>query len=130
MKDLKNLNYLLPNTQEILLNLIKEKYLSNFVLVGGSAIALHLKHRKSEDLDFFTYDSEFNIREIRKIIKKLNGKIVNISDEQVDVLIDNVKITFFDAKWKFLKPKDIKNFNLATLEQLAIIKTNVLFWEC
>jgi hypothetical protein len=38
-----------------------------------------------------------------------------------------VKITFFDAKWKFLKPKDIKNFNLATLEQLAIIKTNVLF---
>ena len=128
MRGLKNLNFLLPNTQEVLKKLIKENYLSNFVLVGGSALALHLKHRKSEDLDFFTYeDNAFDIKKIKELVNKLNGKIVNISDEQVDVFIDGVKITFFDAKWNFLKPKKIENFNLATLEQLAIMKTNVLF---
>jgi len=128
MQDLKNLNFLLPNTQKVLKDLIKENYLSNFVLVGGSALALHIKHRKSEDLDFFTYeDNAFNIQKIKELVNKLNGKIVNISDEQIDVFIDGVKITFFDAKWNFLKPKNIQNFNLATLEKLAIMKTNVLF---
>ena len=128
MKDLKNLNFLLPNTQKVLERLIKEDYLSKFVLVGGSALALHIKHRKSEDLDFFTYDNNtFDIQEIKKLVNKLNGKIVNISDTQIDVFIDEVKVTFFDAKWNFLKPKKIRNCNIATLEQLAIMKTNVLF---
>ena len=128
MKDLKNLNFLLPNTQKVLKNFIKENYLSNFVLVGGSALALHIKHRKSEDLDFFTYENGvFNTQKIKQLVKKFNGKIVNISDEQIDVLIDGVKVTFFDAKWDFLRPENIENFNLATLDQLAIMKTNVLF---
>jgi len=128
MKDLKNLNFLLPNTQKVLKDLIKENYLSNFVLVGGSALALHIKHRKSEDLDFFTYKKDiFEDKKIKHIIKKCKGKIVNISDEQIDALVDGVKVTFFDAKWDFLKPKNLRNFNLATLEELAIMKTNVLF---
>jgi len=50
MQDLKNLNYLLPKTQDVLKHIIQNEYLSNFVLVGGSALALHIKHRKSEDL--------------------------------------------------------------------------------
>jgi predicted nucleotidyltransferase component of viral defense system len=128
MKDLKNLNFLLPKTREVLIKLIEYEYMSNFVLVGGSALALYMKHRKSEDLDFFTYEKDtFEAKKIKQIIKKFKGKIVNISNEQIDVLINGVKVTFFDAKWSFLKPKKIQKFNLATLEQLAIMKTNVLF---
>jgi len=128
MQDLKNLNYLLPKTQEVLKTLVKDKYLSNFVLVGGSALAMHLKHRKSEDLDFFTYQKDsFDLKKIKKIINNYQAKIVNISDEQIDCIINGVKVTFFNANWSFLKPKKIEQFNLATLEQLAIMKTNVLF---
>lgn len=61
MQDLKNLNYLLPKTQVVLQTLIKEcPFLKKYVLVGGSALALHVKHRKSEDLDFFTYEDSFD----------------------------------------------------------------------
>ena len=128
MIDLKNLNYLLPDTRSVLKSLIKNDYLSNFVLVGGSALALHLKHRKSEDLDFFTYDDKsFDFAKIKEIIKEFKGEIVNISDEQIDCIINGVKVTFFGACWKFLKPNKIKKFNLATIEQLAIMKINVLF---
>lgn len=103
--------------------------MKNFVLVGGSALALYLCHRLSEDLDFFTYhDNNFQREEIFKIINKFENKeIVNISDEQIDVMIEGVKVTFFNAKWHFLKPEEIKNFNVATLEQIAIMKTNTLF---
>jgi hypothetical protein len=129
MQDLKNLNYLLPKTQDVLKHIIQNEYLSNFVLVGGSALALHIKHRKSEDLDFFTYyRNKFDINKIETLLKDFREfQIVNISDEQVDCIIDGVKVTFFDAKWGFLKPKSVKRFNLANLEQLAIMKTNVLF---
>jgi predicted nucleotidyltransferase component of viral defense system len=128
MQDLKNLNYLLPKTQEVLKTLVKDKYLSNFVLVGGSALAMHFKHRKSEDLDFFTYQKDtFDLKKIKKIINNYQAKIVNISDEQIDCIINGVKVTFFNANRGFLRPKKIEQFNLATLEQLAIMKTNVLF---
>jgi len=49
---------LLPKTREVLIKLIEYEYMSNFVLVGGSALALYMKHRKSEDLDFFTYEKD------------------------------------------------------------------------
>ena len=128
MQEAKDLNYLLPNTQNVLKSLITDAYLSHFVLVGGSALALHIKHRKSEDLDFFTYEKgKFDIQKIKQITVQRSGRIVNISDEQIDVVINGVKVTFFDAKWSFLRPPNIQNFNLATLEQLAIMKTNVLF---
>ena len=120
-----NLEILTPKTREVLKLLVKNSYLSNFVLVGGSALALHIKHRQSEDLDFFTYKKgSFDIQKIKKL---LNAKIVNISDEQVDLLANGVKVTFFDAKWNFLQPKKVKNLNIATLEQIAIMKANVLF---
>ena len=128
MQDLKNLEFLLPNTQKVLKKIIKDTYLSNFILVGGSALALHICHRKSEDLDFFTYRKDsFKSNEIIKLVRSLHGEIVNISDEQIDCFIDGVKVTFFDAKWSFLKPKQIENFNLASLEQIAIMKTHTLF---
>ena len=61
MQDLKNLNCLLPKTKTLLLQLIEScTFLDKYVLVGGSALALHLCHRKSEDLDFFTYENSFN----------------------------------------------------------------------
>ncbi len=128
MIELKNLDCLLPNTVQILRTLIQNDYLSNFVLVGGSALALHICHRKSNDLDFFTYIDSYDLKKIKKVLENFKKKeIVNITDEQIDILIEGVKVTFFNAKWDFLEPKNIKNFNLATIEQIAIMKVNTLF---
>ncbi len=129
MQDLKNLDCLLPHTRDVLLQMVDNcPFLEKYVLVGGSALTLHLCHRKSEDLDFFTYDDHFEIKEIQKYIKQFEKKeILNITDEQIDLLIDGVKVTFFNAKWRFLTPTKISKFNLATLEQIAAMKVNVLF---
>ena len=128
MQDLK-LECLLNSAREVLLKLVENDYMRNFVLVGGSALALYLCHRFSEDLDFFTYqDNVFQAEKVFRIINNFNNKeIVNISDEQIDAIIEGVRVTFFNAKWSFLEPKEIKNFNVATLEQIAIMKTNTLF---
>ena len=129
MSDLKNLNCLLPKTASLLVKMTQEcHFLSKYVLVGGSALTLHLCHRKSEDLDFFTYDNDFDKKEIFEYIKEFENKeILNQTDEQIDLLLDGVKVTFFNASWQFLKPSKIENFNLASLESIAAMKVNVLF---
>ena len=129
MHDLKNLKCLLPNTEALLLKMIDGcDFLDKYVLVGGSALTLYLCHRKSEDLDFFTYEDSFDKREIFKYIKQFENKeILNQTNEQVDLLLDGVKVTFFNAQWSFLKPKKIEKFNLSSLESIAAMKINVLF---
>ena len=129
MQDLKNLKCLLPKTKTLLLKMVEEcSFLEKYVLVGGSALALYVCHRKSEDLDFFTYDDSFDKKEIFEYIQSFKNKeILNQSDEQIDVLLDGVKVTFFNAKWKFLKPQNIKKFNLASLESISAMKVNVMF---
>ena len=54
-------------------------------------------------------------------------EILNQTDDQIDVLLDGVKVTFFNAKWNFLSPLRVEQFNLATAEQIAAMKVNVLF---
>jgi len=129
MQDLKNLNCLLPKTIKVLQKIVDNcSFLSRYVLIGGSALALHLCHRKSEDLDFFTYDDSFDRQEILSCMKYFDNKeIINQTNEQIDLLLDSVKVTFFNAKWKFLKPKNIQTLNIATIEQIAVIKVNTLF---
>ena len=129
MQDLKNLDCLLPKTKTLLLKMIDScAFLEKYALVGGSALTLHICHRKSEDLDFFTFEDNFDKKEIFEYLKHFKDKeILNQTDEQIDLLLDGVKVTFFNENWKFLKPKKIKKFNLASLNSIAAMKVNVLF---
>ena len=129
MQDLKNLDCLLPDTKSLLLEMIKScSFLNKYVLVGGSALSIYLCHRKSEDLDFFTYADDFDKKEIFEYIKGFKNKeVINQTNEQIDLLLDGVKVTFFNAKWSFLQPQKIDRFNLSSLKAIATIKVNVLF---
>lgn len=130
MQDLKNSDYLLPDTHKLLSEFIANaSFLEKYVLVGGTALSLHLCHRKSEDLDFFTYSDSFEKKEIFDYINNRfeQVEIINQTNDQIDLLINGVKVTFFNAKWDFLKPEKIKRFNLSPLKAIAGMKVNTLF---
>lgn len=120
---------LLDNTRCVL-DVLAETcpFLSHYSLVGGSALSLYLCHRKSEDLDFFTYGDNFNRREILGYVPRFKHyEVLNDNSDQLDLLLDGVKVTFFNAKWDFLKPVQPSKLNVASLESIAAMKTNVLF---
>ncbi len=129
MHDIKNFNCLLPKTRALLTTLVEScDFLHNYTLVGGSALALHLCHRQSEDLDFFTYGEGFDKKEIFAYLDRFEDKrIIHQNDTQIDALIDGVKVTFFDARWDFLRPQVPMTFNLASLASIAAMKVNTLF---
>ncbi len=129
MKDLSSLQ---DNTKEVLLKLSDLELVKDYVFVGGSALSLYLKHRKSEDIDLFTWNDNIDRELIINTIKEVFGdnfKIENITQKQIDLNINNVKVTFFANKWKELQNADetIKNLKIAPLYLLTAMKINVLF---
>jgi len=125
-------NSLAPQTADVLTFLSEIPELKNFTLVGGSAISIHLHHRLSEDLDFFTWLEGLEIAQtdslLKHISKKHSFKFLNTYSNGLDVLIDNVKITFFSNDWEKLKDREplYKNSFIGKLELLSAMKVNTL----
>ena len=129
---MKKLESLQPNTQKVLIQLSNLPIMQSFVFVGGSALAVYLNHRLSEDLDFFSTKEELNTATILEQIKSLNIKdfvIINSSKTQLDLFINKVKVTFFANNWGELNKKEllIDNIYIASLPILSVMKVNTLF---
>jgi predicted nucleotidyltransferase component of viral defense system len=79
--------------------------IKDFVLVGGTSIAVQINHRLSEDLDFCKWvpvSSAANGIEVKTIEQELKTKFSGdvktnqLSFDQVDFLVKGVKMTFFN----------------------------------
>ena len=96
-----------PKTLELLIDLQKEPLLSTFNLVGGTALALHLGHRKSIDLDFFTSES-FDLEEVKMmLIKKYDFKVSYSRSQTLKGFINGVKVDFIKFDYPHLHNSDI-----------------------
>lgn len=87
---------ILTQSQIELLPFIK-KFRRNFYLVGGTAIALQIGHRRSIDFDLFTKAESLNLQIIKKIYKEIQAKkrITYEAFDQIHLQVNDVKITFF-----------------------------------
>lgn len=109
-----NLNSMPESTKRIFEYLKGNPLLRDFALIGGTAMALQIGHRKSEDLDFWVSDDKLNRIVVDSIVNnaKVDGfdtrlatphhKIVSAKINGVDLLtysrdyvIGGVKVTFF-----------------------------------
>lgn len=108
------------------------RYLRKFTFVGGSAIAYYLKHRLSEDLDFFSWEKNLTPETdsfINLVSKKHKISIANRTDIYLDIFIDGIKVTFFSNNWTELREyrkKISKNIYIAELPLLCAMKINTL----
>lgn len=112
----------LTKEQVELLPLIKE-FSKEFVLVGGTAIALHIGHRRSIDFDLFSHDDFDNKKIKRKILRYAQINKTYISEQgEYTLMVNNVKITFYNYLHKIKAPvrldKTIKFPDLLTLSAM------------
>jgi hypothetical protein len=98
-------------------------------LVGGTAIALYLGHRRSIDFDLFI-DKSFKIERIRKLLLTRGYKVEKtlfVDEDQLDLIIGNVKVTFFFYPYKVEPSYDFnKIISLPSLLDLASMKSFTL----
>ncbi|MEK7064953.1 MAG: nucleotidyl transferase AbiEii/AbiGii toxin family protein [Patescibacteria group bacterium] len=101
---------------------------NNFGLVGGTAIALYLGHRRSIDFDLFS-DKEFDNFKIRKKIEREEKIYTVYKDEQgqYTFLLSGVQFTFFNYPFSIEYKHIFEDyFRLPDLLTLAAMKAYVL----
>lgn len=110
-----------------LLPLVKS-FSDDFGLVGGTAIALHLGHRRSIDFDLFS-QKEFDNLKIRKKISKFSEIAQTIRDEagQFSLQIKGVRFTFLFFPYGIIFSENFENIiKLPDLLTLAAMKAFAL----
>lgn len=118
---------ILTKEQIELLPLIKA-FNKDFILVGGTAIALHIGHRESIDFDLFSYDEFKNDRIKKKILrhKKIYKTFVSYFGEYT-ILLNKVKVTFYNYPYKIKSPIGLDNIiKMPDLLTLSAMKAYAL----
>lgn len=116
-----------PATRELLNKLMSDDRLQDFVLVGGTSLALQLGHRLSIDLDLFT-NTDFNEEALRSYLEQYYQFQADfIERSTVKGEINGVQIDCIAHCYPWLKPcRQDNGWRLAQLEDIAAMKLNAI----
>jgi len=129
---------LTTNIDAIIEQVAQMECIKPYILCGGTALAIQIGHRKSEDLDFMmwrkskTEKPEVNWSVIEKEFKEKIGEIENfnmLGFDQVEFLVKGVKFSFFvsDNYSPVSTPIDyLGNIRLADIESIMAMKMEVM----
>jgi len=104
-------------------------HFSDFYLVGGTALALQIRHRRSVDFDLF-HNKEISdnlLPKIRRVFKDFEVKTILKHSEQSIVKIDGIKVDF--VKYAFpliLDLAEFKNVKMVKVPEIAAMKAYTL----
>ena len=115
-----------PSTLDLLKRLQRLPELSNTRLVGGTALALHLGHRKSVDLDLF---GKFDpIVSYRKLLADAGYSVDGAENGTVQSLrVDNVKVDLVNYPYPWMDdPLEEDGVRLADLKDIAAMKLSAV----
>ncbi|NMB91589.1 nucleotidyl transferase AbiEii/AbiGii toxin family protein [candidate division WWE3 bacterium] len=111
------------NEEQIKLLPLLQTFSSEFGLVGGTAIALQIGHRRSIDYDLFI-DKSFDHDKVRNKIRQsyqIQNTLVE-NTEELTIVVNNVKLTFltypFEIDYSETFENIIKLPNLSTLSAM------------
>ncbi len=118
---------ILSSEQRALLPLVKQ-FKREFYLVGGTAIALYLGHRKSIDFDLFKTGTLNHKRNLERIQQSgFAYQVTRRVTEQMNCIVNDVKVTFFQYPFEIEAKQSVENvFRIPSLLDLAAMKAYAL----
>ena len=129
---------LTTNIEVIIEQVAQLECIKHYILCGGTALAIQIGHRKSEDLDFMmwriskTEKPEVNWNAIERELKEKIGEIENfnmLGFDQVEFVVRGVKFSFFvsDNLSPVTAPTEyLGNIRLADIESIMAMKMEVM----
>ncbi len=114
-----------PGALTLLRSLGKLPELGPFFLVGGTALAIQIGHRRSEDLDLFTLE-EFNPERCLSAVKTLAVEtltVVGTAPNTLNLVIDGVKVDLIRHNYPLIhEPCPTEFCRLASRPDIAAMK--------
>lgn len=132
--------HLAPEQLRALGELRKLAGIDRFYLAGASAIAFHLGHRKSEDLDLFSKQARVSLSSIKRSALELSGvQVIRETDAVLELVLRRVPIDFVKYPHPPLDPliEGPAGIAVAGLRDLAAMKLSAIsrrgikrdFWD-
>lgn len=116
-------NVLLLQTKKLLETMKTGSLPEDTYLAGGTAIALHLGHRRSQDLDFFTPTEFVEVQWEEKLKREFGFKLLQRDWQTITGVIGKTKFSLFGYKHKLIGPLDkVYATQMASLPDLAAMK--------
>ena len=116
-----------PNTLGLLKILMARPYLDKFFLVGGTALALQMGHRKSIDLDLFTledFDQDFLLKQLQE---EFNVDVRVQSPSIFITEINNIKVDFVRHRYPLQYPLHlIEGVRMPDIKDIAPMKLDAV----
>ncbi len=121
------LSVLNKETKETIEALSSLEFAKSFYLAGGTACAIYLGHRISNDLDFFSR-KEFPQFEIQNTLRASGHFVVDYSDAQtLTGRFNQTKISFFYYDYPLIEDtEDFLNIKISSLKDIGCMKMDAI----
>ena len=102
--------------------------MKDFILVGGTALALHINHRLSEDVDLFTDKKYIDNDKLKDFVKKIftDYRILDEYENYIEFLANDTKLTFYSFGMPIERESLINNLNIATKNECIAMKAHTI----
>lgn len=113
---------------EVLQTLTMIPELESFRLVGGTAVALHIGHRVSIDIDFFSNDKVNKTQVVARLNSYFPGITAFVGTDNIRTSIKGVRLELYDDWHMPFKtdPISTDGIRLATLNDIAAFKLETI----
>ncbi len=116
-----------PAILELIKSLQSRDYLKGFNLVGGTALALYLGHRRSIDIDLFS-NFDFDVATTIELIQQdFSLQIYQTARNTIKGSIENINVDIIAHKYPLLnKPTEIDGIRLLSEPDIIAMKLNAI----
>jgi hypothetical protein len=115
-------------TLALIRRMTQDEMLKDFTLVGGTALALQLGHRKSVDIDLFG-SRDFDGGPIaRHLESEYNAQIIGAVNNNVFAWVGEVRTSLITHKYPLIAPLvETDGVKMASLDDIAAMKLHAIF---
>jgi len=114
-------------TLELIKRLQGKEYMKGFCLVGGTALALYLGHRKSVDIDLFTNVSFDASLLLENIHQDFQYQLTFTAGNTLKGSIDNIEVDFLAHRYPYiLNPVTLSGIIMLSMQDIAAMKFNAI----
>lgn len=114
-------------TLELIKSLQDKPYLEGFYLVGETALAIHMGHRRSVDIDLFSNFSFDTSGLLEQIQQDFSFKLFLTAKNTLKGYISNTNVDIIAHRYKLIDTPDfIKGIRLLSIPDIVAMKLNAI----
>lgn len=116
-----------PSTLELLIKIQQKEYLNGFYLVGGTALALLMGHRKSVDIDLFSNEG-FDVGQmLESLSADFAFNLFFSANNTIKGSIEQVQIDIIAHRYPLIgEPIRLGNITMLSVEDIIAMKLNAI----